>query len=131
MEVTTQSIISLLMTVYSKFYNCKYSFSMMNIEINQIDKLYKKVWEERAWKVIRLYLSMWYYNDLDFSVLNLSEWWLKKFRSKLKKEWIILKCKIDDKFWYKWYLNPYYWNRGKVYKSLYEAFNEINWDKVY
>ncbi len=119
------------MTVYSKFYNCKYSFTMMNIEINQIDKLFEKVWEERAGKVIRLYYSMWYYNDLDFNVLKLSEWGLKKFRSKLKKEWIITKCKIDNKFWYKWYLNPYYGNRGKVYKELYDAFDEVNWNKVY
>lgn len=119
------------MTVYSKFYNCKHSFTMLNGDIDLMWILESKVWPERAWKVIRLYLSMWYYNDLDFSVLWFSEWWLNKFRAKLKREWIILKCKIDDKFWYKWYLNPYYWNRGKVYKELYHAFSGINWWKIY
>lgn len=119
------------MTVYSKFYNCKQSFTMLNWDIDLINILEKKVWPERMAKVIILYLAMGYYNDLDFAVLKLSDWWLNKFRAKLKNEWIILKCKIDDKFWYKWYLNPYYWNRGKVYKELYEAFNEVNWNKVY
>ena len=119
------------MTVYSKFYNCKQSFTMLNAEIDLINKLESKVWPERMAKVLILYLSMGYYNDLDFNVLKLSEWGLKNFRSKLKKEGIILKCKLDDKFWYKWYLNPYYLNRGKVYKELYDVFNEVNWNKIY
>ncbi len=119
------------MTVYSKFYNCKHSFTMLNADIDLINELESKVWPERMAKVLILYLSMWYYNDLDFKVLNLSEWWLKKFRSKLKKEWIVLKCKIDDKFWYKWYMNPYYGNRGKVYTWLYDAFNDINGNNIY
>jgi len=119
------------MTVYSKFYNCKHSFTMLNADIDLINILESKVWPERMAKTIILYLSMWYYNDLDFSVLWLSEWWLNKFRAKLSKEGIILKCKIDDKFWYKWYLNPYYWNRWKVYKELFDAFDDINNNKIY
>ena len=98
----------------------------MNIEINTINTLIEKVWEKRAIQTLRLVNSMWFYNEVDFNILWLKEDWLKKLRACLSKEWIVAKWKIWENSWYKWYINPYYFNRWKVREELYNLFERYN-----
>ena len=113
------------------YHNCKYKFVMINIDNKTIDILIDKIWEARSLQVMRLICSLWYYNEVDFAELRLSVWWLNKFRAKLSKEWIIKKCKISDRWWYKWFLNPIYFNRGKVKEELRKEFESVNSKKIY
>jgi len=108
------------------YHNCKYKFVMINIDIQIIDSLIDKIWEARTLQTLRLINALGYYNEVDFGILKMSNWWINKFRAKLSKEWIVKKCKISEKAWYKWYFNPYYLNRGKVKHELYDAFININ-----
>ena len=51
---------------------------------------------------------------------------------KLISEWIIKKLKLWNDTVRKYYFNPTYWTIVKdPYLDLYDAFNEINWDKIY
>lgn len=103
----------------------------MNIDIETIKTLENKIKPERTLQVLKLIHTLWYYNEIDFTILWLSEWWLNKFRAKLSKEWIVKKLKIWEKSWYKWYLNPLYFNRWKIKEELYQAFNDINGNIIY
>lgn len=71
-------------------------------------------------------------NRISFDEINLSESNLRTLLSLFKKKWFIgqLKLKWDSKKTY--YLNPYYAHTWKtISKELYEAFNDINNNKVY
>ena len=101
---------------------CKYKFVMLNMVINILQNLSDKIWEKRANKVVDLINNLWFDNSVDLNILWLSEDWLKKFRTKLVKTNIIKKIKI--KWNWKYYLNPYYANRGRIDEEIFNWFNK-------
>ena len=71
-------------------------------------------------------------NRISLDYINISDSNKRTLVAFLKKKGFIgsFKLKWDSKKIL--YLNPFYAHRGKtISKELYEAFNEINWDKVY
>lgn len=108
--------------VYWDFKKSKYNFMKNNIDLNSIKDFVDDLWESRALKLVMLYNWMWWYNNIDFDCLSMSEWWLNKFRAELSKYWYIKKLTLSKKAWYIWYVNPKYWNRWKATKELWEAF---------
>jgi hypothetical protein len=103
----------------------------MNIQINTINTLIEKVWDQRTIQIFRLINNLGFNNEIDFDILKLSDWWLNKFRAKLSQEWIVKKWRLSEKTWYKWYLNPLYFNRWKIDESLYLLFDKENQWKIY
>ena len=108
--------------VYWNFVKSKYDFVKLNNMKWMLDKFEKDLWEARAFKLLKLYQNLGWYNDIDFSVLHYSEDWLKRFRAEIKKKGYAKRLKLSDKKWYAWYLSPEFWNRNKVPLELWESF---------
>lgn len=123
------------MIYYPKKYKSKYflknNFIRMNIEIDY-DKLWEKIWPWRIIYFIKLLKSISKTNEVDLSILNLPKWTFNTIRHKFIKEWIIKKCKLWNDTVRKYYFNPIYWTVVKDPDlELYNAFNEINNNKIY
>jgi len=126
-----------MMTYYLKtkkskeYLQLKYKFVKMNVEYN-IDDIAWKVWTAKMYYVMKLVHTMRNNNEINFDLLDLPEWTLKKLRPLLIKTGIVWKFKLTNDSVSKYYLNPYYAHQVKqIDKELYDAFNEINWGKVY
>jgi len=118
------------MIYYRKTFKSKYKLQNYFIRMNQsidFDLLWEKIW---PWRVIyfnKLLQTLKKDNEVNFDLLNLPEWTLKKLRSLMVKEWIVKKIKIWDNSSSKYYLNPYYATITKeIDTELYNAFNKIN-----
>jgi len=125
------------MTYYSRtnkskeYLQLKYKFVKMNIEYN-IDSLAWKIWTAKMYYVIKLIHCMNKDNEVNFDILQLPEWTIKKLRPLFIKHWIVWKYKLSDDSVNKYYLNPYYAHQTKtIDKELFEAFNIINNNKIY
>ena len=103
----------------------------MNIEIDY-DKLWEKIWPWRIIYFMKLLKTQTKKNEVDLSVLDLPEWTFNTVRHLFIKEWIIKKHKMSDDTVRKYYINPIYWTIVKdPYKELFDAFDDINNNKIY
>jgi len=120
-----------LKTKKSKEYlHLKYKFVKMNIEYN-IDSLAEKIWTAKMYYVIKLIHTMRKDNEVNFDILELPEWTVKKLRPLFIKNWIVWKFKLVSDSVSKYYLNPYYAHQTKqIDKELFDKFDTIN-NKIY
>lgn len=108
----------------------KYKFTKNNMEYN-IDNLAKDIWTARYYYVAKLIHTMDSKNRIDFEVLWLPEWTLKKLRPLFIDVWIVWKFKLKWDWVKTYYLNPYYAHTWKtISKELFDAFDSIN-NKIY
>lgn len=109
----------------------KYKFNKMNTEYN-IDGLAEKIWTAKMYYVIKLIHNMDSKNRVNFGILELPEWTVKKLRPLLLSVWVVGKYKLKWDGVKTYYLNPYYAHNWKtISKELFNAFDEINWWKIY
>jgi len=108
-----------------------YKFAKMNIEYD-IDDLARKLWQAKIFYVIKILHIMEKDNEINFDLLDLPEWTLKKLRPLLIKHWIVWKYKLSNDSVSKYYLNPYIAHQTKMIdKELFDVFNDINNNKIY
>lgn len=109
----------------------KYKFTKNNMDYS-LDYIVKQIWKAKYYYVAKLIHTMDSKNRIDFDVLELPLWTLKSLRPLLIDVWVVWKYKLKWDWVKTYYLNPYYAHTGtSINKELYEAFNEINWGKVY
>ena len=109
----------------------KYKFLKNNMEYN-LDKLVEIIWTAKYYYVAKLMHTMDSKNRIDFQSLWLSDWVLKHLRSLFIKHWIVGKFKLKWDWVKTYYLNPFYAHTWKtISKELFNAFNEINNNKIY
>lgn len=102
-----------------------------NIEIDTL-KVVEDIWVLKYWYLTLIEDTIDSKNRVTFDNINISDSNKRSLESYLKKKWFIGKFKL------KWdsakilYLNPYYAHTWKtISKELFDAFNDINNNKVY
>ena len=125
------------MTYYLKsnkskeYLHLKYKFVKMNIEYN-IDSLAEKIWTAKMYYVIKLIHTMRKDNEINFDILWLPEWTIKKLRPLFIRHWIVWKFKLSNDSVNKYYLNPFYAHQTKgMNKELIDKFDDVNNNKIY
>ncbi len=109
----------------------KYKFTKNNMEYN-LDNLVDIIWTAKYYYVAKLIHTMDSKNRIDFSVLELPIWTLKALRPLFIDAWIVWKFKLKWDWVKTYYINPFYAHTWKtISKELYEAFNDINNNKIY
>lgn len=111
--------------------NIKYKFKKVNMEYN-ISTLISNIGRPRMSYVFELIHTMDSQNRIDFGILELPEWTLKKLRPFLLKNWVVWKFKLKWDWVKTYYLNPYYAHSGKtISKELFDTFDDINNNQIY
>lgn len=92
----------------------------------------KDIWPNRFWYFMLIIDTIDSKNRVNFDVVTLSDSNLRRIISLFKKKGFILKLQLKWDSCKVYYLNPFYAHVGKwIPIELYEAFNEVNWGKVY
>lgn len=113
--------------------NLKYMFLKQNIEIDY-DKIVQDpdVWMKRFWYFLIIMHTIDSKNRVNFDNIKLSPSNLRSLIALFKRKWFIWKFKLKWDWVKTYYLNPYYAHTWKtISKELYDAFNDINNNKIY
>lgn len=109
----------------------RYWFMKVNVDID-FWKVAEDIWVLKYWYLTLLKESIDSKNRISLDYINISESNKRSLIAFLKKKWFIgnFKLKWDSKKVL--YMNPLYAHRGKtISKELFDAFDEVNWGKIY
>jgi len=117
---------------YDNIIKTRYMFLKQNIELDTI-KMINELWTRRYAYFMIIIESIDTKNRIHFdNIPLLSPSSMRELVSLFKKKWYILKLKLKGDSVKTFYLNPLYAHRGQsISKELFDAFDKINWGKIY